>query len=136
MKIVQRRGDEGGVEMDLSVVQEDGRIFVYFKKSGTDKANLNEAHFVIKPSIAYGDVGTWVFDFKTIVEEFICPDFADRAELEQLRAESAKWRGKVVDPTELEQLRADSAELERLREKQREASHHRARLNELESQLD
>ena len=136
MKVVWRRGDEGGVKVAFDTVQKDGRIFVYFQKLGTGKANPNEPHFIIKPAIAYGDVGTWVFDFNAIVETFVCPDFADREELEQLRAESAKWLGQVVDPAELEQLRADSAELERLRENRREISQHRARLKELESQLD
>ncbi len=134
MKIVKQRGDESGADMKLGVVQEDGRSFVYFLSAGTDTPNPEAPHFIIKPAIAYGDVGAWVFDFNAMVENFVCPDFADREELIKLRAESVKWQGTAAEPGELEKLRAESAELARIRENRTEAAKLRARLAELEGQ--
>ena len=136
MKIVRRRGDENGTDGEFRYVQRGGQTLIYFQKSGTDEVDRQGPHFVMAPNINYGDAHPLAHDLNGRIGEFVCPDFADHKELEHLRAESAKWQGKVVDPKELEQLRADSAELGRLREKQREASQHRARLKELESQLD
>ena len=136
MKIVQLRGDESGSDMKLCVVQTDGRLFIYFQKPGTDKADIGAPYFVIKPGVTYGDITDLVFSLNITIEQFICPNFADGEELKQLRAESTKWLGEAVDPTELEQLRADSAELERMKEKRHEASQLRARLAELEAEAD
>ena len=136
MKIVKNRDDEGGAELKPSTIQEDGRLFVYFLPAGTDKANPNEPHFIIKPAIAYGDVGTVAFDLNAGGEQFVCPDVADLAELKQLRDECAELRRGVIDPKDLEKLRADSAELTRLRENRAEASRLRARLAEIEGHDD
>ena len=134
MKFVKYRDDKGGAEMKLGVVQKDGRLFIYFCPAGADKADIAAPHFVISPAITYGNAVAWLFDFDAMIEQFVCPDFAEREELEQLRAESLKWQGPAAEPGELEKLRADSSELARLREERREAAKIRARLAELEGQ--
>ena len=136
MKIAHRQGDEGGAEMKFGVVLKDGRNFVYFFPPGTDSVNPNTPHFVIVSGVGYGDLTVQVDHLNNIVEKFVCPDFADREELKQLRAENRDLRRAVVEPKELEQLRAGCAELERLKKERREASRLRARLTELESQDD
>ncbi len=136
MKIVQRRGDESGAEMKLGIVEKDGRMFVYFQKPGTDKAQLNGPHFIAASGIVFGDLELAVYHMNQNFSEFVNPAFADGEELKQLRAESAELRGAAVDPKELEQLRAGSVELERLREEGRERVRLRARLAELQSQDD
>ena len=131
MRIVKQRGDAGGVEMELVVVQNDGRNFVYFSPVGATSVPLDAPHFVVDPSIPYGDAMAIIDPLKNRFTEFVCSDFADSAELTELRAkydDLKRWR---VDDEELEALRADRAELERMQFEEREVAQLKARLVEL-----
>ena len=131
MRIVKQRGDADGTDMELVVVQKDDQNFVYFSPVGATKVQLNGPYFVANPGTTYGDIAAYVENLKNAFLEFVCPDFADRAELTELRAkydDLKRWR---VDDEELEALRADRAELERMQFEEREIVKTKARLIEL-----
>ncbi len=134
MKIVKRPDDQGGAEMRLAVVEENGRLLVYFLPPGTDKAQRNAPHFIAGQGIIFGNLAPLVDSFNTTISEFVCPDFADGEKLKQLRIECDELRRCQIDEQELEGLRADRAELERLREEKREIASLRTRLAELVGQ--
>ena len=134
MRIVQRQGDLGGVEREFAVVQNDGRILVYFSPAGASKVQLNAPHFVAGPSVPYGVVTANIDTLRNLFTEFVCPDFANGEELKQLRIKCEELRRCQIDERELEGLRADRAELERLREEKCEIVSLNARLAELRGQ--
>ncbi len=131
MRIVKQRGDAGGVEMELVVVENDGRLFVYFSPIGAANVPLDAPHFVVGSSIPYGDLKETIDRSKNWFTEFVCPDFADHAELTELRAkyeDLKRWR---VDDDELAALRVDRTKLEGMQFEERETVKLKARLVEL-----
>lgn len=131
MKIVKQRGDAGGGAMELVVVDEGDRYFVYFSPVGAARVQPNAPHFVVARDRSYGDLKAKMEYFKNAFDEFVCPDFAGHEELKALRAEYDNLKRSQVSDQELEALRADRAELERMRLEERETTQLKARLVEL-----
>ena len=131
MKIVKQRGDADGTDMELVVVQKDDQNFVYFSPVGAANVPLDAPHFVVGSSIPYGDLKATIDPLKNWLTELVCPDFADRAELTELRAKYENLKRYRVDDEELAALRADRAELELMRTEARETAQAKARLIEL-----
>lgn len=132
MRIVNRQGDQGGVEREFAVVHNDGETLVYFSPAGASKVQLNGPHFVVAPSVPYGVAAGNIDLLRNLFTEFVCPDFADSEELKQLRAENAELRRSQPAAQELEGFRADREELELYRAEERE----RAQLKDRQAVLD
>lgn len=132
MRIVSRRGQSGGVERELAVVQVEGQTLVYFSPAGTTEVKLSGPHFVAQPGATYGDVAANVSALRNAFSEFVCPDFADYEELEALRAECKNLKRGQISDQEIETLRADRKELELYRAEERE----RGQLNARQAVLD
>ena len=131
MRIVKQRGDAGGAEMELVVVQKDGRYLVYFSPVGATEVQLNGPYFVARPSTTYGDLAAYVENLKNVFSEFVCSDFADRAELMELRSKYENLKRYRVSDEELAALRMDRAELQRMQLEERAIVETKARLVEL-----
>ena len=136
MRIVKQRGAAGGAEMELAVVQTEGQIFVYFSPAGATRVQLSGLHFVAAPGTHYGNVVGSVDNLRGAFSEFVCPDFADREELKELRAEYENLKRRQITEQELEALRADRKELEIFRAEERERAQLKARQAVLETPRD
>lgn len=136
MRIVAHRGDTGGVEMELVVVDKDGRYFVYFKPVGAAGVQPNAPHFVVAHDRTYGDLQGNMEYFRNAFEEFVCPDFADREELKTLRGEYENLKRRQISEQEIEALHADRKELEIFRAEERERAQMKARQAVLDTPRD
>ena len=136
MRIVSKSGDLGGVERELVVVQKHGSVFAYFAPAGASEAQLDGPHFVTHPSAHYGNVVVAVDQIRNMFAEFVCPDFADREELNELRTAYADLKRDQPSKQELEALRADRVELAFFREEERERAQLKARQAMLDTPRD
>lgn len=133
MKIVSRRGGPGGGAMELVVVDEGDRYFVYFSPVGAARVQPNAPHFVVARDRSYGDLKAKMEYFRNAFDEFVCPDFAGHEELKALRAECDNLKCSQVSEQELEDLRA---ELELYRAEERERAQMKARQAVLDTPRD
>ena len=136
MRIVSKSGDLGGVERELVVVLKDGRNFAYFAPVGANKGQFSGPHFVAHPSIPYGNVVEAVDQIRNMFAEFVCPDFADCEELNELRTALSDLKRSQPSEQELEALREDRVELAFFREEERERAQLKARQAMLDTPRD
>ena len=122
--------------MELVVVNEGDRYFVYFKPVGAARVQLNAPHFVVGPGRTYGDLQANMEYFRDAFDEFVCPDFANHEELKALRAEYENLKRSQISAQELEALRADRKELELYRAEEGERAQLKARLIHLDTPHD